>query len=68
MLAKLPGWVETDRFDIEATAPLHVTKDQYRLMTQALLAGRFGLKLHFEKESCRCSRWCWRSPEGRVRS
>lgn len=49
MLAKLPRWVETDRFDIEATAPLHVTKDQYRLMMQALLAERFGLKLHFEK-------------------
>jgi hypothetical protein len=27
MLAKLPRWVETDRFDIEATAPLHATKD-----------------------------------------
>jgi uncharacterized protein (TIGR03435 family) len=49
MLAKLPRWVETDRFDIEATAPLHLTKDQYRLMMQALLAERFGLKLHFEK-------------------
>jgi uncharacterized protein (TIGR03435 family) len=49
MLAKLPRWVETDRFDIEATAPLHATKDQYRLMMQALLAERFGLKLHFEK-------------------
>ncbi|MBV8844361.1 MAG: TIGR03435 family protein [Bryobacterales bacterium] len=49
MLAKLPQWVGTDRFDIEATAPLHATKDQYRLMMQALLAERFGLKLHFEK-------------------
>jgi uncharacterized protein (TIGR03435 family) len=49
MLAKLPEWVETDRFDIEATAPLHATKDQYRLMMQALLAERFDLKLHFEK-------------------
>jgi hypothetical protein len=26
MLAKLPQWVEADRFDIEATAPLHATK------------------------------------------
>lgn len=49
MVAKLPGWVDTDRFDIEATAPLHATKDQYRLMMQALLAERFGLKLHFEQ-------------------
>jgi len=50
MLAKLPRWVETDRFDIEANAPLHATKDQYRLMMQALLAERFGLKVHFEKK------------------
>ena len=48
VLAKLPDWVRTDRFLIQATAPLHVTKDQYRLMMQALLAERFGLKLHFE--------------------
>ena len=46
MLAKLPKWVETDRFDIEATAPLHATKDQHRLMMQALLTERFGLRLH----------------------
>jgi uncharacterized protein (TIGR03435 family) len=49
MLAKLPRWAETDRFDIEARAPLHATKDQYRLMMQALLAERFGLRLHFEQ-------------------
>ena len=49
MVTKLPEWVDTDRFDIEATAPLHATKDQYRLMMQALLAERFGLKLHFEQ-------------------
>jgi uncharacterized protein (TIGR03435 family) len=49
MLAHLPPWVKTDRFKIEATAPLHATKDQYRLMMQDLLAERFGLKMHFEK-------------------
>lgn len=49
VLANLPAWVKTDRFDIEATAPLHATKDQYRLMMQALLTERFGLKLHFEQ-------------------
>jgi uncharacterized protein (TIGR03435 family) len=49
ILAKLPEWVKTDRFDIEATAPLHATKDQYRLMMQTLLVERFGLKLHFEQ-------------------
>jgi uncharacterized protein (TIGR03435 family) len=50
MLANLPDWVKTDRFDIEATAPLHATKDQYRLMMQALLADRFGLKIHFAQK------------------
>ncbi|HEY4088118.1 MAG TPA: TIGR03435 family protein [Bryobacteraceae bacterium] len=50
VLANLPEWVKTDRFDIEATAPLHATKDQYRLMMQGLLAERFGLKLHFEQK------------------
>jgi uncharacterized protein (TIGR03435 family) len=49
LLAKLPEWVRTDRFDIEANAPLHATKDQYRLMMQTLLAERFGLRIHFEQ-------------------
>jgi uncharacterized protein (TIGR03435 family) len=49
VLASLPEWVKTDRFAVEATAPLHATKDQYRLMMQALLVERFGLKLHFEQ-------------------
>lgn len=49
MLANLPAWVKSDRFAIEAVAPQHATKDQYRLMMQSLLADRFGLKLHFEQ-------------------
>ena len=49
MLAHAPAWVKTTRFKIEATAPLHATKDQYRLMMQSLLADRFGLKAHFEE-------------------
>ena len=49
MLSKLPGWVKTDRFAINAVAPPHATKDGYRLMMQALLAERFGLQLHFEE-------------------
>jgi len=49
MLAGLPEWVNHDRYLVEATAPLHATKDQYRLMMQALLAERFGVKLHFEQ-------------------
>jgi uncharacterized protein (TIGR03435 family) len=48
MLAGYPAWIASERYAIEATAPLHATKDQYRLMMQALLAERFGLKVHFE--------------------
>jgi uncharacterized protein (TIGR03435 family) len=48
LIETLPGWVKSQRFAIDATAPLHTTKDQYRLMMQSLLADRFGLKLHFE--------------------
>lgn len=49
MLEHLPAWVGGQRYAIEATAPLHATKDQYRLMMQQLLAERFALKLHFEE-------------------
>jgi len=48
MLARLPKWVTTDTYLIEASSPGKPTKDQVRLMMQSLLADRFGLKLHFE--------------------
>ena len=41
-----PSWLETDRFDIVAKAPLKTTKDTQKLMLQALLADRFGLVMH----------------------
>lgn len=50
MVANLPDWVRTDRFDIEAVAPPNATKDQYRVMMQKLLAERFGAKIHFEQK------------------
>ncbi len=53
MVAHLPKWVATDRFDIQAKATnTNPTKDQMRLMMQSLLAERFKLVVHFEtKES-----------------
>lgn len=49
MLARLPKWVTTDNYDIEARAPMsNATKDQMRLMMQSLLAERFRLTAHFE--------------------
>jgi bla regulator protein BlaR1 len=51
MLARLPKWVAEDRFNIQAKAPIgNPTKDQMRLMMQALLAERFNLAVHFETQ------------------
>jgi bla regulator protein blaR1 len=47
--AHLPKWATTDLFTIEAKAPMpNPSKDQVRLMMQALLADRFKLAIHFE--------------------
>ena len=45
---KVPEWVNTTRYDIEARAPGPATKDQMRLMMQSLLAERFKLAAHSE--------------------
>jgi uncharacterized protein (TIGR03435 family) len=49
-LAKqLPKWANTDRYDIQAKAESqNPSKDQMRLMMQALLAERFKLAVHYE--------------------
>lgn len=46
--SQLPKWAMTNRYDIEAHAPGNPTKDQFRLMMQALLADRFKLAMHYE--------------------
>jgi uncharacterized protein (TIGR03435 family) len=53
MLAHLPAWVRSQAFVIEAKASTaDPTKDQMRVMIQALLADPFKLAIHFEtKES-----------------
>jgi uncharacterized protein (TIGR03435 family) len=51
MTAHLPKWVTEDRYDIQAKATdANPTKDQMRLMMQALLADRFKLAVHFETQ------------------
>jgi bla regulator protein BlaR1 len=50
MIAHLPNWVATDRFDIQARVEGNPTKDQMRLMMQSLLAERFKLAVHFETQ------------------
>jgi uncharacterized protein (TIGR03435 family) len=43
-----PGWLATERFDIDATFPGDTPLPQVRQMMQALLAERFELMLHRE--------------------
>jgi uncharacterized protein (TIGR03435 family) len=45
---RLPKWVTSDLYSIEARAAGNPTKDQYRLMVRSLLAERFQLAAHFE--------------------
>jgi len=47
----LPQWVQDDNYEINARAPImNPTKDQMRLMMQALLKERFGLMAHLETQ------------------
>jgi uncharacterized protein (TIGR03435 family) len=50
MRARLPKWVFSDRYAIEAKADGLPSKDQIRLMMQSLLAERFQLAVHFETQ------------------
>jgi uncharacterized protein (TIGR03435 family) len=50
MLAHLPKWADTDQYVINALAAGSPSKDQMRLMTQSLLADRFKLTVHFERQ------------------
>ena len=43
-----PGWLDTDRWDIEATAGGAASFDEIRAMTRTLLEDRFKLKSHTE--------------------
>jgi uncharacterized protein (TIGR03435 family) len=45
-----PDWTANDRFDIAATLPAGSTPAQLPEMLQALLADRFGMKVHKEKK------------------
>ena len=47
-LAGDPAWVKSERYSIQAKADSPATDDQLRQMVQALLASRFGLRVHRE--------------------
>jgi uncharacterized protein (TIGR03435 family) len=46
-----PPWFDKERFDITAKVPPGTTKQQFQLMLQKLLAGRFKLELHRENRT-----------------
>ena len=50
VLKQMPEWTKSDRYDIEAKVAGEPTKDQMRLMMQALLADRFKLAIHHETQ------------------
>jgi uncharacterized protein (TIGR03435 family) len=43
-----PAWLDTERFEIDATMAPGTTKEQFRVMLQNLLAERFKLVVHQE--------------------
>ncbi|HEY1336604.1 MAG TPA: TIGR03435 family protein [Bryobacteraceae bacterium] len=43
-----PGWMETERYDIDAKYPAETKAEEFRLMLQTLLAERFHLAVHRE--------------------
>jgi uncharacterized protein (TIGR03435 family) len=48
LILQVPNWIDSERFDIEASADGNPTKDQFRLMVQSLLADRFKMTIHTE--------------------
>jgi bla regulator protein BlaR1 len=50
LLAQMPKWAREESFLIEAKAEGNPSKDQMRLMVQSLLADRFKLTVHFERQ------------------
>ena len=48
LTSSVPGWVNTERYDIKGRVEGNPTKDQVRQMMQSLLADRFKLVVHRE--------------------
>jgi len=43
-----PGWIDTEKYDVVVKIPPGITKEQFQLMFQSLLAERFKLAIHHE--------------------
>jgi uncharacterized protein (TIGR03435 family) len=61
-----PSWVRNDRFDIVASAGREVSRDDVRLMLQALLADRFRLVLRKEQREMAIQRLVLDRSDGRL--
>jgi len=61
-----PSWLDTDRFDIVATAQSGTSGDAVREMLRALLNERFGLALHMETREMPIYELKVARPEGRL--
>src|SRR5258705_6210850 len=44
------GWMDTERYDIDAVAADRFKQDEYRQMLRAMLTDRFGLTIHREQQ------------------
>lgn len=44
------GWMDTDRYDVDAVAANPFTREEMRVLLQSLLADRFGLAIHREMQ------------------
>jgi uncharacterized protein (TIGR03435 family) len=62
VLPQLPGWVTTDRFDIQARAAGNPAKDGMRMMMRSLLADRFHLATHYEDRKVPVLAWVLARP------
>jgi uncharacterized protein (TIGR03435 family) len=47
---KAPAWMDSALYEISASIPPDTDERQFQAMQQALLAERFGLRVHFEKK------------------
>ena len=48
-----PDWLDSTYFDVSARIPQGIDADQYRLLLQGMLAGRFRLAVHHETREMR---------------
>jgi uncharacterized protein (TIGR03435 family) len=61
-----PGWIDKDRYDIDAKSEGLATLTERKQMTKALLADRFGLKVHTQTKEVNVYNMTIARPDGRL--